>query len=90
MSWTFMSLLIVESVLTAAAIVMFLYRGMLDLKEEDQLVLGDSESHLIRDQAVIRQKINWVSRYLKVVGIAWSLLLVAIVGLWIAEGLSLI
>jgi hypothetical protein len=90
MSSTFMSLLIVESVLTAAAIVMFLYRGMLDMKEEDQLVLGDSESHLIRDQAVIRQRINWVSRYLKVVGIAWSLLLVAIVGLWIAEGLSLI
>ena len=33
MSGTFTSLIIVESVLTAAALAMFLYRGVLDMKE---------------------------------------------------------
>ena len=33
MNQTFMSLVVVEAVLTGAAVVMFLYRGMLDMKE---------------------------------------------------------
>ena len=33
MSGTFTSLVVLEGVLTGAAVVMFLYRGMLDMKE---------------------------------------------------------
>jgi len=90
MGGTFTSLLIVESVLTAVVVVMFLYRGMLDMKEEDQLILNDAESHLARDQATIRHKVTILSKYLKLIGVAWSILAVAILGLWIAQGLRLI
>ena len=47
MNGTFMSLLVVEAVLTGAAVLMFLYRGMLDMKEEDHLILDNAEAHLV-------------------------------------------
>jgi len=90
MSGTLTSLLIVESVLTAAAVVMFLYRGLLDMKEEDHLILDDAELHLAREQAEIRQKATQMSKYIKVVGAAWSVLLVVILGVWAVQGLNLV
>ena len=90
MEGTFTSLLIVETVLTAAVIGMFLYRAMLDLKEEDQLILDDAESHLAREQATIRHKVTILSKYIKFIGAAWGILAVAIFSLWVVRGLRLI
>jgi hypothetical protein len=90
MDGTFTSLLIVETVLTAAVIGMFLYRSMLDLKEEDQLILDDAESHLAREQATIRHKVNILSKYIKLIGVAWGILAVAIFSIWVVQGLRLI
>jgi hypothetical protein len=90
MNGTFMSLLVVEAVLTGAAILMFLYRGMLDMKEEDHLILDNAEAHLAREQADIRRKVTVISRYLKFVTIAWAVVLVAIFGVWVGQGLGMI
>ena len=90
MNGAFMSLLVVESVLTAAAVVMLIYRAMLDMKEEDHIVLDSAEAHLEREQVSIRQKITTVSRYIRVVGMAWGVMLVALFSVWIVRGLRLI
>ena len=90
MNGTFMSLVVVEAVLTGAALLMFLYRGVLDMKEEDHIILDSAESHLAREQDSIRRKATMLARYLKVVSILWAVLLVAIGGLWIAQGLNLV
>jgi hypothetical protein len=90
MSGTFMSLVVLEVLLTAAVVLMILYRGMLDMKEEDHIILGNAEVHLAREQDSIRRRVTSLGRYLKVIGIAWGVLLFAIFGLWIAEGLSII
>lgn len=90
MSGTFMSLVVLEAVLTAAAVLMFLYRGMLDMKEEDHIVLGNAEAHVAREQDSIRRKVTALSRCLKAIGIAWGVLLFTIAGLWIAEGLNIV
>ena len=90
MSGTFMSLVVLEVLLTAAVVLMILYRGMLDMKEEDHIILGNAEAHLAREQDSIRRRVTSLGRYLKVIGIAWGVLLFAIFGLWIAEGLSII
>ena len=90
MNGTFTSLIVVEAVLTGAAVLMFLYRGMLDLKEEDHIILDNAEAHLAREQAAIRRKVTVLSRYLRVIAIAWAVLLVAIVGVWIGQGLGMI
>ena len=90
MNGTFMSLLLIESVLTAAAVVMLLYRAMLDMKEEDHIILDAAESHLGREQQSIRQKVTVLSRYLKFVGVAWGVMLVVILSVWVVRGLALI
>jgi len=90
MNGTFMSLLVLEALLTGAALVMFLYRGMLDMKEEDHLILDNAEAHLVREQATIRHKVDVVSKYLKLVGILWIVLLVILFGVWMGQGLGLI
>jgi hypothetical protein len=90
MGGTFTSLVVVEVVLTAAALLMFLYRAMLDMKEEDHIILDNAEAHLAREQDSIRSRVTVLSRYLKVIGIAWGVLLFAIFGLWIAQGLNMI
>jgi hypothetical protein len=90
MNGTFMSLVIVEAVLTGAAVVMFLYRGMLDMKEEDHIVLDAAEAHLVQEQQGIRHKVEVLSRYLKFIGVAWVILLVAIFGVWVAQGLGML
>lgn len=90
MSGAFMSLLVVELVLTAIAVAMFLWRSALDMKEEDHLVLDEAESHLVRDQAAIRSRVTQLSRYIKVVSIAWAVLAVILFGVWVENGLNLI
>ena len=90
MNGAFTSLLIVEIVLSACALAMFLWRGFLDMKEEDQLILSDAERHLVKEQASIRQRVTVLSKYIRVVSVAWGLLAVVILGIWVVEGLQLI
>ena len=90
MTGTFMSLVVVEAVLTGAAIVMFLYRGMLDMKEEDHIILDAAEAHLAREQDQIRHKVDVISRYLKIVGVLWAVGLIAMFGVWLGQGLGLL
>ena len=90
MTGTLMSLVVIEAVLTGAAIVMFLYRGMLDMKEEDHIILDNAEAHLVREQDEIRHKVNVVSRYLRVVAVLWTVGLIAMLGVWVGQGLGVL
>ena len=90
MNGTFMSLVVFEAVMTAAAIVMFLYRGILDMKEEDHIILDNAEAHLAREQDQIRHKVNVISRYLRVVAVLWTVGLIAMLGVWVGQGLGVL
>jgi len=89
MNGTFMSLVIVEAIVSGAAVLMFLYRGALDMKEEDHLILDNAEAHLAREQESIRKKVDMLSRYIKIVAVVWGVLLLAIFVVWVAQGLGL-
>jgi hypothetical protein len=89
MSQTLTSLLVVEIALTAIFLAMWLWRSFLDMKEDDHLVLDEAESHLQRDQAVIRSRVTMLSRYLKFAGVAWGVIAVVIVASWFATELNL-
>jgi hypothetical protein len=89
MNGTFTSLVVAEAVLTGAAILMFLYRGVLDMKEEDHIILDNAEAHLAREQAAIRHKVTVLTRYIKFIAAAWGILLIAIFALWMGQGLGL-
>ena len=90
MSSTIMVLLVVELALTALTLAMWLWRGFLDMKEDDHLVLDEAEAHLQREQAAIRAKVTFLSRYIKVFGVIWVLLGVATFGTWVVTELKLV
>ena len=90
MGGTVFVLLVVEIALTALVLVMWMWRGFLDMKEDDHLMLDEAESHLQREQAAIRAKVNFLSRYIKVGALAWVLIAVGTFGTWVVTELKLI
>ena len=90
MDGTILVLLGVLLALTALTLVMWMWRGFLDMKEDDHILLDEAESHLQREQAAIRAKVNSLSRYIKVCGVMWVLLAMVTFGAWIATELKLI
>jgi hypothetical protein len=85
---TLFELLIAWGVLTAALIALLIYRGTLTMHEDDQLFLGESESHMAREQVEIMQKVNKLGPLLKVPGTASAVLILGIAGLAIYQGLT--
>ena len=83
-------MLVVEVALTALVLTMWIWRGFLDMKEDDHLVLDQAEEHLQREQAAIRAKVNSLTRYIKVCSVTWLLLAVVTFGTWVATELNLV
>jgi Tfp pilus assembly protein PilN len=73
-------LLIVWGVLTAVLIVLLIYRGTLNMREDDQLFLDESESHMALEQADVLRRINQISPVVRVFGAAS--------GMWIYQGFT--
>ncbi len=88
MSSTLTMLLMVWGGLTAVLVVLLIYRGTLLMKEEDQLFLDNSESHMQAEQQEIIARVNKVNWPVRILGGASGLLILIIAGLWIYEGLT--
>ncbi|MBZ5629668.1 MAG: hypothetical protein LAO06_12465 [Acidobacteriia bacterium] len=88
MSSTLTNLLIVWGVLTAALVILLIYRSTLAMREDDQLFLNDSESHMQIEQQQVIARLNKVNLPVRILGAASGLLILVIAGLWIYEGLS--
>jgi len=80
--------LIVWGVLTTALIILLIYRSTLTMHEDDQLFLGESESHMEREQIEIMHKLNKVTPIVKWLGAVSGVLILVIAGMWIYQGLS--
>jgi hypothetical protein len=85
---TLFELLIAWGVLTAALIALLIYRGTLTMQEDDQLFLGESESHMAQEQVEIMRKVNRLGPFVKVLGTASGVLILGIAGLAIYQGLT--
>ena len=85
---TLFELLIAWGVLTAALIALLIYRGTLTMQEDDQLFLGESESHMAQEQMEIMNKVNRLGPFVKVLGTASAVLILGIAGLAIYQGLT--
>jgi hypothetical protein len=88
MSSTLTNLLIVWGVLTAVLVILLIYRSTLAMREDDQLFLNDSESHMQIEQQEVIARLNKVNLPVRILGGASGLLILVIAGLWIYEGLS--
>jgi hypothetical protein len=85
---TLFELLIAWGVLTAALIAVLIYRGTLTMQEDDQLFLGESESHMEREQLEIMNKVHKLAPFVKVLGAASAVLILTIAGVAIYQGLQ--
>jgi uncharacterized membrane protein SpoIIM required for sporulation len=88
MSSTLTYMLAVWGVLTAVLVILLIYRSTLAMREDDQLFLSDSESHMQVEQQQVISRLNKVNLPVRILGGASGLLIIVIAGMWIYEGLS--
>jgi len=80
--------LVVWGVLTGVLIILLIYRSTLTMQEDDQLFLGESESHMEKEQIEIMAKVNKITPVVKWMGAMSGVLLLVIAGLAVYQGLQ--
>jgi cell division protein FtsL len=71
-------MLIVWGVLTAILVIMLIYRSMLTMREDDQLFLDQSESHMEKEQQELIARVQKVTLPVQILGGISGLLLIII------------
>jgi ABC-type antimicrobial peptide transport system permease subunit len=79
---------IVWGVLTAILIILLIYRSTLTMREDDQLYLSDSESHMQKEQTEILTKVNKLTPMVRILGAASGLLILVIAGIFLYAQLN--
>ncbi len=79
--------LIVWGVLTAILIILLIYRSTLTMQEDDQLFLGESESHMEKEQIELMHKVNKVTPIVRWLGAVSGVLILVIAGMAVYQGL---
>src|SRR5271165_549104 len=90
--WLMMSMLmwplVVWGVLTTVLVILLIYRSTLTMQEDDQLFLGESESHMEKEQIEIMAKVNKITPLVKWLGAASGVLILVIAGIAVYQGLQ--
>ena len=81
-------LLVAWGLLTLGLSFLWIYRNILESKEEDQIFLDKAEEHMAREQAELLTRINKLDRPITVLGVLSGGLLLVIAGLWLWRGLQ--
>ena len=80
-------LLTAWGVLTAILIVLLIYRSTLTMREDDQLFLDDTNSHMELEQKELMRKVNRLNPFVRLFGACSGVLILVIAGMWIYQGL---
>jgi hypothetical protein len=81
-------MLIVWAILTTILVILLIYRSTLTMREDDQLFLDDSASHMEQEQKELLVKVNKITPIVNLLGATSGLLILVIAGIWVYRGLS--
>jgi hypothetical protein len=84
----FLYLLITWGVVTAIFLILVIWRSVLASHEDDQIFLDAAEEHMAREQRELVTKINKLSSPILTSGIMAGVLLLAIAGIFVYNGLK--
>ena len=80
-------LLVSWGIVTVILICMLIYRSMLENREEDQIFLDAAAQSMANEQRALVSRIEKLSRPITALIVASALLLVAVAGVWVWQGL---
>jgi hypothetical protein len=81
-------LAVVWGVLTAALVILLIYRGTLTMQEDSQLFLDEAESHMEKEQAELASRVNKINPLVKLLGATSGLTGLVLVGMFVYQNLS--
>ena len=70
---------------TVVLVGLLIYRGLIGMREEDQLFLASGEEHQAAEQQVLQARIHSVNRFAVWLGVLSGLLLIGMASLWVYE-----
>ena len=76
-----MMLSVVWAVITAALIIVLIYRSTLSMHEDDQLFLDESTANLREEQEQLLKKMGKITPIVRILGAASGLLILVIAGM---------
>jgi len=83
-------MLAVWGVLTAILVILLIYRSTLTMREDDQLFLDVSESHMEREQIELLAKVNKLGPYVKVLGALSGAMILVIAGVAVYQQMTMV
>jgi hypothetical protein len=81
-------LLTIWGILTTFLIVLLIYRSTLTMREDEQLFLDESSSHMAEEQRVLLKKVSRINPLVKIFGASSGALIVVIAGIWLYQALT--
>ncbi len=81
-------LLIAWSVPTLIWLVLLMYRGTLEMHEDDQLFLDESEAAMAKEQTELLTKMGKLTTVIRICGGLSIVMILIIFGIWVYNGLS--
>ena len=76
------TMLTIWAALTACFVAILTYRGQLTRYEQERLFLSNANPHVERKQSEIVQRIKQIQPYVRILGVATSIITVSIVAIW--------
>jgi hypothetical protein len=81
-------MLIVWAALTTILVILIIYRSTLTMREDDQLFLDESASHMELEQKELLAKVHKINPFVNMLGASSGVLILVIAGIWVYKGLS--
>lgn len=83
------TLLIVWAVFTSVLILLMIYRSIVEMHEDDQLFLDESQSHAKEEQSETLARLRKLRPYIRALSAVSGVLILVIAGIWLYQGIAI-